>query len=371
MCRADENTLISCNRSPTRSDVDVPPTKLPHGRSMLPRRPGVGTPPPRNVILANPESVPVRMLDGRRLIERGETPALDSHGFTFVPGQQTKMSRADFYDIELVLNSYFPEVEQIIRENVEGADHPKARVLIFDHAIRGGGKHRESVEQVNPYASIVHCDATVRSGHTRPKDQILFTNETEVKYGRLPACWGDVRPTAQWRKRLFRAEREDHDSPEGGGGEHLIVNVWRPLKRVEQWPLALMDARTFAQRDVHPTVLNTFDNTPGGQAGDDDKKHDVGESKVVDEAGNRVRYREGEVLTPMPDPGHRWMLFPQMETDEVLLLKAFDSRRDEGRARFGCHAAVFDPTADADAHRESIEVRCLVVLPAALSKSHL
>lgn len=52
-----------------------------------------------------------------------------------------------------------------------------------------------------------------------------------------------------------------------------------------------------------------------------------------------------------------------MTPEEVLLLKVFDSRSDDGRARFGCHSAVFDPRGDAGAERESIEVRCLVVLP--------
>ena len=51
-----------------------------------------------------------------------------------------------------------------------------------------------------------------------------------------------------------------------------------------------------------------------------------------------------------------------MVSSEVLLLKVFDSRRD-GRARFGCHSAVKDRNGP-NIHRESIEVRCLVVLEA-------
>lgn len=89
----------------------------------------------------------------------------------------------------------FFQVEAIIRANVIGAAHPDAKVLIFDHAIRSGGQKLAEIEQVNPYAGLVHSDASVRSGHSRAKDQIMGTNETEVKYGALPACWGDVRPT--------------------------------------------------------------------------------------------------------------------------------------------------------------------------------
>lgn len=64
---------------------------------------------------------------------------------------------------------------------------------------------------------------------TRAAAQVLGTNETTVKYGRLPACWGEVVPSVRWQRELFRAETEDHDSPGGRGGEHLIVNVWRSV----------------------------------------------------------------------------------------------------------------------------------------------
>jgi hypothetical protein len=50
----------------------------------------------------------------------------------------------------------------------------------------------------------------------------------------------------------------------GIGGEHIIVNVWRPLVGpVPQWPLAVMDGRSFDQHDTHPTILNVYDNAPG------------------------------------------------------------------------------------------------------------
>ena len=66
----------------------------------------------------------------------------------------------------------------------------------------------------------------------------MGTTETLVKYnGVYPACWGDVRPTREWQQRLFRGESEDHDSPEGRGGEHMILNVWRPIsdEPVQNW----------------------------------------------------------------------------------------------------------------------------------------
>lgn len=95
----------------------------------------------------------------------------------------------------------------------------------------------------------------------------------------------------------------------------------------------------------------------------DRRGQDESELRVIDLDGNKQRYRVGEVLQPLPEQGHSWHVFPQMDTDEVLLLKVFDSRRD-GRTRFNAHCAVFDehPDADPSAHRQSIEVRCLVLL---------
>lgn len=52
--------------------------------------------------------------------------------------------------------------------------------------------------------------------------------------------------------------------------------------------------------------------------------------------------------------------FPQMQEDEALLIKCFDSAED-GRARFTGRTAFDDPRSPPDAPpRESIELRALV-----------
>jgi len=104
------------------------------------------------------------------------------------------------------------------------------------------------------------------------------------------------------------------------------INVWRPIRGpVQSTPLAVCDSRSIAQNDLVPTDL----------------KHEV----------YMVRF----------SPRHRWFYFPAMETNEVLLIKGFDSMED-GRARFTAHAAFEDPTAPASAPaRESIEARALVL----------
>ena len=312
------------------------------------------------------------MLDGRKLREHGEQPSFDQHSFMFA--EQPLAFDGDWQDVAAVRDGYLPTVEQLVREQVPGADHPDAKVLIFDHTIR---THNRMIKEgrtvtMGPmaedhgwggYANNAHTDATSRSIHTRCKDQILGTNETVTKYlGQYPSGWGDVRPTREWQRKLFRAETEDHDSPDGEGGEHMIVNVWRPIQPepVLNWSLCALDGSTLTQGDVHPTSLVSFNNTPGGRT---NGVVTTSDSKVFDLDGQPVPVRTGETTTPLHEEGHRWIFFPKMTRDEVLLLKVFDSRRD-GRARFGCHCAFQDPLAeDLSAHRESIETRCLVILP--------
>ena len=108
------------------------------------------------------------------------------------------------------------------------------------------------------------------------------------------------------------------------------INVWRPIVGpVQTTPLAVCDSRSLAQADLVPTDL----------------KHEV----------YMVRF----------NPLHRWTYFPQMERNEVVLIKGFDSMED-GRARFTAHAAFEDPTAPPSAPaRESIEARAMLFYPPA------
>jgi len=113
-------------------------------------------------------------------------------------------------------------------------------------------------------------------------------------------------------------------------GRVQIINLWRPIRGpVQDAPLAVCDASSVAPGDLVPSDL------------------------VYPE-------RTGETYSVTYNPAHRWFYLREMETDEALLLKCYDSRTDS-RARFAPHTAFRDPTAPGDAPpRESIEVRTLV-----------
>jgi hypothetical protein len=116
-------------------------------------------------------------------------------------------------------------------------------------------------------------------------------------------------------------------------GRVQVINLWRPIRGpLRDAPLAVCDAASVAPEDLVPSDLV-------------------------------YRDRVGETYAVKYNPAHRWFYVPEMQPDEALLLKCFESKTD-GRARFMPHTAFQDPTAPADAlPRESIELRTLVFHP--------
>jgi hypothetical protein len=112
-----------------------------------------------------------------------------------------------------------------------------------------------------------------------------------------------------------------------------IVNLWRPIgATVQTWPLAVLDGRTLQPEDLIPSDLI-------------------------------YRDKIGETYAVVHRDRHRWFYFPQLRTDEVVLLKIYDSRAD-GPVRLSAHTAFEDPTSPPGAPaRRSIELRALVFYP--------
>ena len=108
-----------------------------------------------------------------------------------------------------------------------------------------------------------------------------------------------------------------------------VIQVWRPIRKpVQTAPLAIADALSIAPKDLIPTE-------------------------------RRYPDRVGETYHITFNPSHRWFYFPEMQRNEALVFKCYDSERD-GRARFSAHAAFEAPNSPPDAPpRESIEMRTL------------
>ena len=116
-------------------------------------------------------------------------------------------------------------------------------------------------------------------------------------------------------------------------GRVQVINLWRPIRGpLRDAPLAVCDAASVAAGDLVASDLV-------------------------------YRDRVGEIYGVTYNPSHRWFYVPEMQPNQALLIKCFDSRTD-GRARFAPHTAFEDPTAPADVlPRESIEIRSLVFHP--------
>jgi hypothetical protein len=171
-----------------------------------------------------------------------------------------------------------------------------SRVLVFDHTIRR-----------RVWGGIDRKPGTPRQPVT------VVHNDYTVKSGPQRVC--DL--MGEEAEELLRHRFE-------------IVNVWRPIRGpLRDAPLAVCDATSVAFTDFVASDLVYRDRT-------------------------------GETYRVQYNPAHSWFYVPEMRTDEVTLIKCYDSAED-GRARFTAHSAFEDPTAPADVlPRESIELRTLV-----------
>jgi hypothetical protein len=178
------------------------------------------------------------------------------------------------------------------------AEHTDAtRIEIFDDTRRTSSLQQQREKKIREPAEIVHNDYTARSGVKRMQD--FFADDPDE--------------AEKLMQRRF-----------------AIVNVWRSIAGpVVNHPLTLCDATT---------------------AGVDD----------LVSVERRAEERIGELQVALYNPKQRWYVFPEMQMDEALLFKTFDTETD-GRARFTVHTSFEDPGAPADAPpRESIETRCLL-----------
>jgi hypothetical protein len=113
---------------------------------------------------------------------------------------------------------------------------------------------------------------------------------------------------------------------------YCIVNIWRSIAGpIVDTPLALCDSRTVTAFDLQVSQL-------------------------------RYANRNGEIYLLSHSPQHRWFYYSEMDRHEALVFKQYDSLVS-GIARYVPHTAFDLPEIPADAPlRESIEVRCLVVM---------
>ena len=236
-------------------------------------------------------------------------PALETKGFEL---RRWPTAVADFGDVESVKATYYGEMEALIKR-ATGCE----RVLVFDHTLREGGtsgaqKSLNVLGDAGKAAGAVrraHCDYSAASAPERLRQLASGGSYTGAE--------------------LSEEEREEVMC-----GRFAFVNAWRSIDSehaVQESPLALLDPDTVRPEEVVPYKMVFAD-------------------------------RVGENLALLHGETHRWLYYPRMVRDEVLLFKTYDSH--EGGARMVFHTAVEDEASPADAPpRRSIEVRAVASFP--------
>ncbi|MBT9599015.1 MAG: methyltransferase [Vitreoscilla sp.] len=223
-------------------------------------------------------------------------------GHTSVHGEGFELWSASsavdsFHDSEVITRMYYPECIELACAATGGSS-----AVVFDHLLR----KRESGRP--PLTFGRKGDGTQPGSVGRVHND--YTDESGRR--RLGLVLRDPELVARVRR-------------------YCIVNIWRSVKGpIVDTPLAVCDARTVSVRDM---------------------------------VASEIRYtdRAGEIYLFEHSDQHHWYYYPEMDRDEALVFKQYDSRVS-GVARFTPHAAFDLPDIPDDAPlRESIEVRCLVL----------
>ncbi len=175
-----------------------------------------------------------------------------------------------------------------------------SEVFVFDHNVRN--------------KALVNDDFEVNRVAVQNPVKSVHNDYTEV--------------SGPQRVRDFLPERAE----ELINGRFAMINVWRPISGpVRQTPFAVIDADSIEFDDFIPIDLVYSD-------------------------------RIGQIYMVKHNASHRWIYMSEMNTDDVMLLKCFDSST-EINARYTAHSAFEIPRDDQGQElpeRESIEVRTLV-----------
>lgn len=130
------------------------------------------------------------------------------------------------------------------------------------------------------------------------------------------------------------------DQPELARRRLVNINLWTPIRPVENMPLGVCDATSVEPGDF----LNVSFGKP--------------ETRDTDEFAGGFQ-SGGFVLAH--NPNHRWFYYPHMQPDEVLAFRLHDTG-DPG-LRMTAHTAFEDPTAlPGSPKRMSYELRTIAVL---------
>ena len=251
----------------------------------------------------------------------GEKPYV----YTYAPPEGTPQTNTVYAEHTVRVENARPFAD-LLSLDVEGvalARRPTAVADLWDEAQTLALGHPETgqlVKDVTGAARVVVFD------HTRRKSSVQ-QGERGSRGAQPPAARAHVDQTVASGPQRIR-EIMGAQAEELLRRRAAIINVWRPIHHVARaWPLALGDARSIAPADLIATDLV-------------------------------FPHRKGEIYGVAYNPAQRWLYVPDLEPDEAILIKCWDS--DANVARFAPHTGFDDPTTPPGTPpRESIEYRTI------------
>ena len=219
-----------------------------------------------------------------------------------------------------MVERYYPDCCEAVRAATGARD-----VFAFDHNVRSAAGKDEARrigggQEVQGPAHVVHGDYTLTSAPQRLRD-----------LARAPSGNDTYALTLASGETLLDPERVE--AAIAGASRYSIINVWRNIRPepVATHPLALCDAQSVAPEDLVVFEIHYADR--------------VGENYFAKHAA-----------------GHRWVYYPELTRDEVVLIKQWDSAgamarsegaqsdaRDHEASTFSFHSAFTDPNTPPDA----------------------
>lgn len=248
------------------------------------------------------ETHAVKVRDGRPIADHFE---LDTHGFVLAAHESAV---SDFFDNDEIADTYVDEAEALVAR-LTGADFVASRGWMC----RNSGEHKQ--RKVENYS---------HNGGIQP-----------------PAAEAHVDFTRESADAIAAATFEERFAGEKPYRRFLVTSLWRTFSPPPQdWPLALCDGRSVERDEGTPNALVVVDEIPD----QDTMLGELGPGQAVVTA-DVFRYR----------PGHRWWYFSNMNRDEAILLKFYDS--DDSVVQRVPHTAFKDMSFPGANVRHSIELR--------------
>ena len=251
--------------------------------------------------LLDAQPTDVDILDGRTV----DLPGWDDCGFELV----SNTTAASSWDDDELAAIHHQEMEALARE-MTGCDV----ALVSNHIKRGPEQARQH-EDLAPIA-FVHSD------FAKGYDDLV---KGSYRQSERDGAWQALERNGVTADDVERASRL------------VILQFWRNTGEPKMdFPLAFCDARTVTPADSRPIP-------------------------VTDYAGSGVDFEALAVLAPVDPSPYRWYAFPELQHDEVVAFRTFDSARVErGDTWFTPHSAFRDPDVSVGhPARSSIELRAI------------